>query len=131
MCTSLDPDFNVWKGLAPFAQELIQEEAGEIWEQLLKEVTTWGGLLLNLPRRLDSTLTKLESGKIAVRTPELERRLGRLEQSNRKLVGAVIFAALLLGGIQLSLAGTAIPGYVLLTVSALTLGWILFSSKSS
>jgi predicted unusual protein kinase regulating ubiquinone biosynthesis (AarF/ABC1/UbiB family) len=131
MCTSLDPNFNVWKGLAPFAQELIQDEAGEIWEQVRKEITTWGSLLLNLPKRLDATLTKLESGKIAVRIPELERRLGRLERSNRKLVGAVIFAALLLGGIQLTLAGTPIPGYALLTVAILTLGWILFSGKSN
>ena len=130
MCTSLDPDFNVFKGLAPFAQELIQEESGELWQQVLKEVTTWGTLLLNLPRRLDSTLTKLESGKISMRTPQLDRRIARLEQSNRKLVGAVIFAALLLGGIQLSLAEAVIPGYVLLTVAALTFGWILFSGRN-
>jgi len=129
MCTSLDPDFNVWKGLAPFAQELIQEESGEIWEQLLEQVTSWGKLLFDLPKRLDSTLTKLESGKIAVRTPELERRLGRLEQSNRKLVGAVIFGALLLGGIQLTLAGESIPGGILLGVAVVTLGWILLSGK--
>ena len=45
MCTGLNPDFNVWKGLAPFAQELIQEEAGEIWEQVVKEITSWGSLL--------------------------------------------------------------------------------------
>ena len=94
-------------------------------------MATFGTLLLNLPRRLDNTLTKLESGKIAVRTPELERRLGRLEHTNRKLVGAVIFAALLSGGIQLTLGGATIPGGILLTVSLLTLGWILFSSKSS
>jgi len=129
MCTSLDPDFNVWQGLAPFAQELIQEEAGEIWEQLLEQATSWGKLLFNLPKRLDSTLTKLERGKIAVRTPELERRIGRLEQSNRRQVGAVIFAALLLGGIQLTLGGAVIPGSVLLAGAALSLGWVLFFGK--
>ncbi len=131
MCTSLNPEFNVWEGLAPFAKELIREEAGEIWEQVLKEVTSFGRLLLNLPRRMDATLTKLESGKIAVRTPELERRLGRLEHTNRKLVGAVLFAALLLGGIQLTLGGATIPGAVLLAVAVLTLGWVLFSGKST
>jgi predicted unusual protein kinase regulating ubiquinone biosynthesis (AarF/ABC1/UbiB family) len=129
MCTSLNPEFNVWEGLAPFAQDLIKEEAGEIWEQVLKEVTTFGTLLLNLPRRVDATLTKLESGKIAVRTPELDRRLRRLEQSNRKLVGAVLFTALLLGGIQLTLGGATTPGAILLSISVLTLGWVLFSSN--
>jgi len=131
MCTGLDPDFNVWKGLAPFAQELIQEEAGEIWEQLLEQAASWGKLLFNLPKRLDSTLTKLERGKIAVRTPELERRLSRLEQSNRKQVGAVIFAAFLLGGIQLTLGGVMIPGSILFVGAAITLGWILFTGKGS
>lgn len=131
MCTGLNPEFNVWNGLAPFAQELIKEEAGEIWEQVLKEVSNWGGLLLNLPRRVDATFTKLEGGKIAVRTPELDRRMKRLERTNRKLVGAVLFAALLLGGIQLTLGGATIPGGILLTVAVLTLGWVLFSGNSS
>ena len=71
----------------------------------------------------------LESGRIAVRTPDLERRLGRLERANRKLVGAVIFGALLLGGIELILGGAQIPGGILITFSALTLGWVLFSGK--
>jgi len=129
MCTGLNPEFNVWQALAPFAQDLIQEEAGEIWEQVLKEVTTFGALLLNLPRRVDNTLAKLESGKIAVRTPELDRHLRRLEHTNRRLVGAVLFAALLTGGIQLSLGGATIPGAVLLTISILTFVWILFSGN--
>jgi predicted unusual protein kinase regulating ubiquinone biosynthesis (AarF/ABC1/UbiB family) len=131
MCTGLDPNFNVWKGLAPFAQELIQEESGEIWQQLLEQAATWAKLLFYLPRRLDSTLTKLESGKIAVRTPELEHRLARLEHSNRKLVGAVIFTALLLGGIQLSLGNALIPGSILLAGAVLSLGWVLFSNRGN
>jgi predicted unusual protein kinase regulating ubiquinone biosynthesis (AarF/ABC1/UbiB family) len=129
MCTGLNPEFNVWQALAPFAQELIQEEAGEIWEQVLKEVSTFGALLLNLPRRIDATLIKLESGKIAVRNPQLESRLQHLEKTNRKLVGAVLFAALLTGGIQLTLGGATTSGTVLLIVAALTLGWVLFSGS--
>jgi predicted unusual protein kinase regulating ubiquinone biosynthesis (AarF/ABC1/UbiB family) len=129
MCTSLNPDFNVWKGLTPFAQELIQEEAGEIWEQLLKGATTWASSLVKIPRQVDTTLTKLESGKVTMRNPEIERRISRLERSNRKLVGAVIFTALLTSGIQLTLGGAAIPGTILITISALTLGWVLFSGK--
>ena len=63
MCTSLDPEFNIWEGLAPFAQLLIKEEAGEIWEQVIKEVTTFGTLLFNLPRRLDTTLPGRNRGR--------------------------------------------------------------------
>jgi predicted unusual protein kinase regulating ubiquinone biosynthesis (AarF/ABC1/UbiB family) len=127
MCTGLNPSFNVWKGLAPFAQELIQEESDEIWKQIIKEATTWGGILLNLPSRIDTTLTKLESGKISVRNPEIENRLGRLERTNQKLVGAVIFTAFFIAGIQLAFSGEKIPGIILLIISTLTLGWVLFS----
>jgi predicted unusual protein kinase regulating ubiquinone biosynthesis (AarF/ABC1/UbiB family) len=129
MCTGLNPEFNVWKGLTPFAEELIQEEAGELWKQILEEVKTWSKLIFNLPVRLEATLTKLESGRIAVRTPDLERRLWRLERSNRKLVGAVLFAALLTSGIQLTLAEAGIPGGILLAMSALILGWVVLSGN--
>ena len=131
MCTALDPNFNVWKGLAPVAEELIREEAGALWEEVLNQVFDWGKLVIQLPKRVDSALTKLEKGRIAVRTPELERRLARLEQSNRKLVGAVIFAALLTGGIQLSLNGAEIPGGILLTLAVLSLGWVFFAGSGS
>lgn len=127
MCTGLNPDFNVWNGMTPYAQQLIKEEAGAIWEELLAQAGTWFKLLYNLPKRLDTTITKLEQGKIAVRTPELDTRLDRLEHTNRRLIGAVIFAALLSGGIQLTLNGADIPGGILLGTAVLTLGWVLFS----
>ena len=130
MCTGLNPDFNVWKGLAPFAEELIKEESGEIWEQILKEVINYGSQLLNLPRRVDTTLTKLEGGKITTRDSELARRISRLERTNRKLIAAVIFAATLSVGVQLALEGAVIPGYVLIIISVLTLGWVLFSGNN-
>ena len=46
-------------------------------------------------------------------------------------IGAVVFAALLLGGIQLALGGAMIPGSVLLVGAALSLGWVLFFGRSS
>ena len=127
MCTGLDPSFNVWKGLAPFAQELIIEDSGDIWDELLNQTFTWGKLVIGLPQRLDSTLTKLERGKISMQNPDLERRLKHMERTNRKLVGAVVFTALLLGGIQLTLGGEGFWGGAMLAVAAFALGWVIFS----
>jgi predicted unusual protein kinase regulating ubiquinone biosynthesis (AarF/ABC1/UbiB family) len=127
MCTGLDPSFNVWKGLAPFAQELIIEDSGDIWDELLNQTFTWGKLVIGLPQRLDSTLTKLERGKISMQNPDLERRLKHMERTNRKLVGAVVFTALLLGGIQLTLGGEDFWGGAMLAVAAFALGWVIFS----
>jgi predicted unusual protein kinase regulating ubiquinone biosynthesis (AarF/ABC1/UbiB family) len=131
MCTGLNSDFNVWKGLAPFAQELIQEEAGDIWQQVVTEITTWGSLLLNLPRRVDTALTKLESGKIAVRNPDLERRLARIEQTNRRLIGAVIFTALLTAGIQLALGDALIPAIIMISISAIIFVWVIITGEGN
>jgi predicted unusual protein kinase regulating ubiquinone biosynthesis (AarF/ABC1/UbiB family) len=131
MCTGLNPDFNVWKGLTPFAQELIQEESGDIWEQVVTEITTWGSLRINLPRRVDKTLTKLESGKISVRNPDLERRLGRIERTNRRLIGAVVFTALLTGGIQLALGDAVVPAIIMIVISAIILAWVIMSGNGS
>ena len=127
MCTSLDPDFDVWRGLAPFAQELIAEDADDIWNEALEQVFTWGKLVINLPQRLDTTLTKLERGKLSLRNPDLERRLTQVERSNRKLAGAVIFAALLLGGIQLTLGGALFLGGATLALAAFSLGWVILT----
>ena len=131
MCTGLNPDFNVWKGLAPFAQELIQEEAGDFWEQIVKEITTWGSLLINLPRRIDTTVRKVESGKISVRNPDFERRLGRIEQTNRRLIGAVIFTALLTSGIQLAMGNAVIPAIIMISVSAIIFAWVIISGNGN
>ncbi len=124
MCTALDPDFNVWQGLAPFAQELIAEDSGDIWDTVLDQTFALGKLLIRLPQRLDSTLTKLERGKISVQNPGLERRLEHMARTNRKLTGAVIFAALLLGGIQLIISGNAVWGAVLLIFAAFSFAWV-------
>ena len=130
MCTSLNPDFNVWKALTPFAQELIQEEAGDIWKQVVREISIRGRLILNLPHQVDSSLHKLESGRIAVKNPGLEQRIRRIERTNRMLIGAIIFGTLLLGGIQLILSAAILPGVILLTISAIVLIWILLFDRS-
>jgi hypothetical protein len=43
----------------------------------------------------------------------------------------VIFTALLLGGIQLTLGNALIPGSILLAGAVLSLGWVLFSNRGN
>ena len=56
MCTGLNPDFNVWEGLTPFAQKIIQEEALQGWDFWSGEIKDWTRSLINIPRRLDAAL---------------------------------------------------------------------------
>ncbi|MBN1665721.1 MAG: AarF/ABC1/UbiB kinase family protein [Anaerolineales bacterium] len=121
MCTGLNPNFNVWQGLAPFAERLIAEEAGKTWEVYLESLGNYARLLVQLPHRLDTSLKRLERGEIAVRTPGVDERLRRLERTNRRILNAIIFAALLLGGVQLYTAGNTVFSTFLLVGAGLVL----------
>jgi predicted unusual protein kinase regulating ubiquinone biosynthesis (AarF/ABC1/UbiB family) len=125
ICTGLDPDFNVWDHLAPYAQKLVAEEARDGLGTWLGEVEKFVRTTLVLPYRLDAALSKLERGEIAVRNPELRREFKRLEGSLSQVTGGLFFAAFLLGGIQLLLAGQPLFGGLLLGGAGIALVWTL------
>lgn len=103
MCTGLDPDFNVWQHIEPYARKIVAAEAVKSPQFWLKEIGGIFQLLLALPRKLETTLEKANRGEISVRTPEvreLDKRLGRL---TRALALAILFASLFSGAIQLYL----------------------------
>lgn len=114
MCTGLDPGFNVWESIQPYAEELIKSEMSGNWEIWWKEIETLLRSLLNLPRRMDGLLGQIERGEIKVQAPELQAQLAGVAKNLQGLTGAVLFAALFIGGMQLVLAGHTLPGYILL-----------------
>jgi predicted unusual protein kinase regulating ubiquinone biosynthesis (AarF/ABC1/UbiB family) len=126
MCTGLNPQFNVWEGLEPFAQQLIREEASSNLDIWLDELKNIGGTLLGYPRRIDNLLAKMEKGEMAVQTPQLEVPINSLQRAITRLTGGIIFAALLIAGIQVYLAGEVFLSGVLFTISGVVLLWILF-----
>lgn len=129
MCTGLDPQFNVWTSLAPFAQKLVAEESRFGMDVLLEEVKTYVRSLVSLPVKMDSVLTRLERGEVAVRIPEVDRRVTRLERAVRQLVAAILFFALFLGGLQLYLAGNSPQWELLLVGAGLSLIWVLVTGR--
>ncbi|CAI9394420.1 ABC1 kinase family protein [Microbacterium sp. T2.11-28] len=116
LCSSLDPSFNIWDAVEPYAQRLLSEESrGLVRDIAARTVSTAGGLV-RLPGRLDDVLTRLEEGRLAVQSPSVERRLARLERMLRRLVSAVLFGALLVGGIALR-AQDVVFGTVVMALS--------------
>jgi predicted unusual protein kinase regulating ubiquinone biosynthesis (AarF/ABC1/UbiB family) len=108
MCTGLDPRFNAWECIAPFAQELLAEERSH-WKSWLGELGGAARALSTLPRRTEVVLERLDRGDLAVRVPELTEQVARLETTLRRLVAGLLFTGLLIGGLQLDQAGR--PGY--------------------
>ena len=127
MCTGLDPEFNVWQGLMPVAQKLMAEEAKSGWQSWLDEALEILRTLLTLPRQVQTLATRMERGELEMRAPELERRVARLESAMRKTAGAVVFAALLAGGVQFYLGAALVPASIMFAGAAFALGYVAFA----
>ena len=120
MCSSLDPAFNIWDAVEPYAARLLQEERGDLVQSVAREAASVAGIAARLPRRLDELTTRLESGRLTVETPKLDQRIGRLERLGRRIVSAVLFAGLLVAGV-VARPDDPVLGTVLMGVSALPL----------
>lgn len=103
MCTGMDPQFNLWDHLAPYARKILAEEASKVQENWLAEAGKLARTLLAMPHRVDQVLLKLEQGDVIVRVPEIDRHIRHLERIMRDIIFMVIFASFFLGAIQLYL----------------------------
>ena len=129
MCTGLDPEFNVFSQLAPYAEKLIAEEGITGWRFWLKEAETMTLRLWAMPGRVESVLEKMERGEMLVRDPQLTEQMRRIERSIRRAAWALVFAALLMGGIQLYLADHTLFGKILLVVSGVVMLRVFMGGK--
>ncbi|MCU1578209.1 MAG: putative unusual protein kinase [Rhodoglobus sp.] len=126
MCSSLDPAFNIWDAVEPYSAQLIRAEGGNLLQDVAKRAVDVAGIVARLPQRLDNLITRTEEGQLSVQAPQLERRLGSLERMARRVVSAILFAALLIGGILLR-AEDVVFGTVLMAVSVVPLLHALFA----
>lgn len=128
VCSALDPEFNLWDSVEPYAAQLIRDERGNVVQDLAKEALEIAGVAVRLPKRLDALVTRIEDGSVTVATPRLEQRVARLERTARRLISALLFGALLIAGAVLH-AGDAVFGTVLMSVSVLPLLHALFAGR--
>jgi len=129
MCTGLNPDFNLWTQLAPYARKLVEEEAASGLDYWLDELGEMLQALLALPGQTSRVLTQAESGGLVVQSPQVSRDVRTLTRSVDRLSGSVIFAALLIGGIMLLDGGNTISGGGLLGASGLVFLWVIFGNR--
>ncbi len=129
MCTGLDPEFNLWDHLAPFARKLIAQEARHAGENWLGELEKMARSLVAAPRRIDQVLALLEQSDLSIHTPDVAKEVQRLDTVLRRLIAAILFTGLLIGGIQMYLAANPVPAYILLAGALLSLFYTLFSRR--
>ncbi len=129
MCTGLDPDFNVWEELAPYAQKLVADEVGSGWEVWLDEIGELVKVLIALPAQTSQVLTRMERGELNVNMPQVNRHLSYVEGAMNRMAGALIFAVFLLSGVLVRNSGDLLLSNVFWGLSFLALIWTIFFSR--
>lgn len=126
LCSSLDPAFNIWDAVEPYAARLLRDERGNAVQALGKQAVSFAGVVARLPGRVDDLVSRFESGNVAVDSPKLDHRIRSLEQLARRLISSVMFAALLIAGAVLR-DDLPVFGTILLVASVPPLLHALFS----
>ncbi len=128
VATGLEPSFNVWAVLTPYAATLVSGEGGLSVDRIVKEAADLGRTLLALPGRVDRVLTSAERGELTVRTPRVAAQVERLNRTARGTNGVLVFAALLLAG-AVALATDPVLGRWLMGLSAAPLLWAMIAGR--
>ena len=129
VCSSLNPAFNLWDSVEPYASQLIRDEGGNVVQDFGKQALQNAGIAWRLPKRLDGLVTRFEDGTVAVSSPGLERRVARLERTVTRAVSALLFGALLIAGAVLR-ADDTVLGSVLMIASVLPLLHALLAGRT-
>ncbi|WP_439565574.1 ABC1 kinase family protein [Microcella sp.] len=114
--SALNRDFNMWDAVDPFARTLLNGGGASTVRSLGREAVAILSAVARLPQRVDALATRLDRGELATRSPEVEQRLRVLDGSVRRVTSAILFAALLIGGILVR-PGDEVLSWVLLGAS--------------
>jgi predicted unusual protein kinase regulating ubiquinone biosynthesis (AarF/ABC1/UbiB family) len=128
VCSALDPDFNMWDSIEPYATQLLRDERGNVVKDVAQQALEVAGIALRLPKRLDTLITRIEDGAVAVANPRLERRVARLERTARRVVSALLFGGLLIAGAIIR-PDDGVLGTVLMVASVVPLAYTLFAGR--
>jgi predicted unusual protein kinase regulating ubiquinone biosynthesis (AarF/ABC1/UbiB family) len=128
VCSALDPAFNLWDSVEPYAAGILRDERANVAQNLGREALEVAGLAWRLPRRLDGLVTRIEEGSVAVSTPRLEQRLAWLDRTVRRLVMALVFGAVIIAGAMVR-ADDVVFGTVLMIASVVPLALTVFGGR--
>jgi predicted unusual protein kinase regulating ubiquinone biosynthesis (AarF/ABC1/UbiB family) len=129
MCTGLNPEFNLWDQVVPYARKMITDEGTSNWDVWLDEIGEVVKQLIGLPSQTGRVLSRIERGELNVNVPQVNRQLYHLEGAVNRIAGSLVFAAFLIGGVVLYRGGDVIPAYIFWSGSGITLLWMAFLAR--
>lgn len=130
VCSTLNPAYNLWDSVEPYADRLIREERGNVVRDLGREALTIAEIVWRLPKRMDALLTRIDEGHLEVSTPAVERQLKQLNRTGSRAVSALLFGALLIAG-ALVRREDPVFGTVLISVSVVPLLHAVFAGRGN
>jgi len=102
MCTGLDPQFNLWKQIVPYATKLLSADGdGSTINVILDQVGELVKVLIALPTQTQRVFSQIERGDLHVQMPQVSRQIAHLGRAVTRLAGSLVFATLLLGSVLL------------------------------
>ncbi|PYC99765.1 AarF/ABC1/UbiB kinase family protein [Microbacterium esteraromaticum] len=128
MCSALDPAFNIWEPVEPYATKLLRDESGNLMQDLGAQAMSNMSSMWRLPARVDGVIDRLDSGSLTFDISSLELRLDRIIRVAYRAVSAVLFGGMLIGGVLL-LEPASGWGVGLMCVSVLPLLHALFGKR--
>lgn len=128
VCSSLDPGFNLWDSVEPYAAKLLRDERGNLAKDVAGQALDAASVALRLPKRLDGLVTRIEDGSLSVATPRLERQVARLIRMAQRVASALIFGALLIAG-SIVRANDLVFGNVLMAAAVVPLLFALAAGR--
>jgi predicted unusual protein kinase regulating ubiquinone biosynthesis (AarF/ABC1/UbiB family) len=136
VATGLSPEFNFVEVATPYARKFLgldAEGTGQTLQDIFNQLLETGRVLLTLPRSLEQVITKLETGQIEVKLSDnarngRSRRHGRgrgargndRESSMGGASWVLLFGAEMVGGVVLTMAHQAVPGWFCLGLAGIT-----------
>jgi ubiquinone biosynthesis protein len=109
LAVTLDPDFQIGRALAPFAQRQLLGQLSPA--ALLRRLERLGLAAAEFPEQLHRLVGSLSDGvDVHIRTADLEPLVGRLERLGNRIVVSVLAAAALNSVSELAAAGRIHPG---------------------
>ncbi|MFM9876880.1 MAG: AarF/ABC1/UbiB kinase family protein, partial [Rhodoglobus sp.] len=126
--SALNRDFNMWDAVDPFARTVLNARGTGNLRELAQQALGYANTLARLPRRVDELTERIERGQVAVRTPDLDRRVRAVERAVGRVASAIVFGALLIAGVLLRPTDEVL-GWVLMGASALPLLHVVVTTR--
>ena len=130
MCSGLDPQFNLWNQIVPYATQLLSADGdNSTLGLILDQVGKLAKVLIALPTQAQRVFAQIERGDLHVQMPQVSRQITHLERAITRMAGSMIFAALLLGSVLLYNANHTLVAGVSLATGIIVMLVTLFNTR--